>query len=37
MRQMNVSVNPNRTFVLSKRLRPIEKKGKQDKVGFEKK
>ena len=27
MRQMNVSVNPNRTFVLSKRLRPIEKKG----------
>jgi len=37
MRQMNVSVNPNRTFVLSKRLRPIEKEGKQDKVGFEKK
>jgi hypothetical protein len=37
MRQMNVSVNPNRTFVLSKRLRPIEKEGKQDTVGFEKK
>ena len=37
MRQMNVAVNPNRTFVLSKRLRPIEKDGKQDKVGFEKK
>ena len=37
MRQMNVSVNPNRTFVLSKRLRPIEKEGKEDKVGFEKK
>jgi hypothetical protein len=37
MRQMNVAVNPNRTFVLSKRLRPIEKEGKQDKVGFEKK
>ena len=28
MRQMNVAVNPNRTFVLSKRLRPIEKEGK---------
>ena len=37
MRQMNVAVNPNRTFVLSKRLRPIEKEGKPDKVGFEKK
>ena len=37
MRQMNVAVNPNRTFVLSKRLKPIEKEGKQDKVGFEKK
>jgi hypothetical protein len=37
MRQMNVAVNPNRTFVLSKRLRPIEKEGKQDKIGFEKK
>ena len=37
MRQMNLSVNPNRTFVLSKRLRPIKKEGKQDKVGFEKK
>jgi hypothetical protein len=37
MRQMNVAVNPNRTFVLSKRLRPIEKEGKEDKVGFEKK
>ena len=37
MRQMNVSVNPNRTFVLSKRLRPIKKEGKEDKVGFEKK
>jgi len=36
MRQMNVSVNPNRTFVLSKRLRPVEKQGKEDKVGFEK-
>jgi hypothetical protein len=36
MRQMNVGVNPNRTFVLSRRLRPIEKEGKQDKVGFEK-
>jgi len=35
MRLMNLSVNPNRTFVLSKRLRPIEKKGKPDKVGFE--
>ena len=37
MRLMNISVNPNRTFVLSKRLRPVEKDGKQDKVGFEKK
>ena len=36
MRLMNISVNPNRTFVLSKRLRPVEKEGKQDKVGFEK-
>ena len=36
MRLMNISVNPNRTFVLSKRLRPVEKDGKQDKVGFEK-
>ena len=35
MRLMNISVNPNRTFVLSKRLRPVEKEGKQDKVGFE--
>ena len=25
MRQMNVSVNPNRTFVLSKRLKPVDK------------
>ena len=25
MRQMNLSVNPNRTFVLSKRLRPVDK------------
>ena len=25
MRQMNIGVNPNRTFVLSKRLRPVEK------------
>ena len=25
MRQMNVSVNPNRTFVLSKRLKPLTK------------
>jgi hypothetical protein len=31
MRQMNVSVNPNRTFVLSKRLRPIEKENNIDK------
>ena len=30
MRQMNVSVNPNRTFVLSKRLRPIEKENNID-------
>ena len=37
MRQMNLSVNPNRTFVLSKRLKPVEKEGKPDKVGFEKK
>ena len=37
MRQMNISVNPNRTFVLSKRLKPVEKEGKQDKVGLEKK
>jgi len=37
MRQMNISVNPNRTFALSKRLKPIEKSGKEDKVGFEKK
>jgi len=36
MRQMNISVNPNRTFVLSKRMKPIEKEGKQDKVGFQK-
>jgi len=25
MRQMNISVNPNRTFVLSKRLKPVDK------------
>ena len=31
MRQMNVSVNPNRTFVLSKRLRPVDKKNNIDK------
>ena len=31
MRQMNVSVNPNRTFVLSKRLRPVEKENNIDK------
>jgi RimK family alpha-L-glutamate ligase len=37
MRLMNISVNPNRTFALSKRLRPVDKKGKEDKVGFEKK
>ena len=37
MRQMNISVNPNRTFVLSKRLKPVEKEGKPDKVGLEKK
>ena len=34
---MNLSVNPNRTFVLSKRLRPIEKEGRPNKVGFAKK
>ena len=28
MRQMNVSVNPNRTFVLSKRLKPVDKEQK---------
>ena len=37
MRLMNLSVNPNRTFVLSKRLRPIEKEGRPNKVGFDKK
>ena len=37
MRIMNLSGNPNRTFVLSKRLKPIEKEGKPDKIGFEKK
>ena len=37
MRLMNLSVNPNRTFVLSKRLRPIEKEGRPNKVGFAKK
>ena len=31
MRQMNVSVNPNRTFVLSKRLRPVDKENNIDK------
>ena len=36
MRLMNISVNPNRTFVLSKRLKPIEKEGEEDKIGFEK-
>jgi len=30
MRQMNVSVNPNRTFVLSKRLRPVDKENNID-------
>ena len=30
MRQMNISVNPNRTFVLSKRLKPVEKEGKPE-------
>ena len=35
MRLMNISVNPNRTFVLSKRLKPIDKKGKDKRVGFE--
>jgi len=25
MRQMNISVNANRTFVLSKRLKPLDK------------
>mgnify|MGYP001170958788 FL=1 len=33
MRLMNLSVNPNRTFVLSKRLRPINKDKMQDKIG----
>ena len=33
MRLMNLSVNPNRTFVLSKRLKPIEKDKMQDKIG----
>ena len=37
MRLMNLSVNPNRTFVLSKRLRPIEKGGQPDNIGFAKK
>ena len=37
MRLMNLSVNPNRTFVLSKRLRPIEKDGQPDNIGFAKK
>ena len=37
MRQLNLSVNPNRTFVLSKRLKTVEKEGKSDKLGFEKK
>ena len=37
MRQMNISVNPNRTFVLSKRLKPVDKEGEEEKVGFEKK
>jgi len=36
MRLMNISVNPNRTFVLSKRLKPVDKKGKEDKIGFDK-
>ena len=31
MRQMNVSVNPNRSFVLSKRLRPVDKEKNIDK------
>jgi ribosomal protein S6--L-glutamate ligase len=30
MRQMNVSVNPNRTFVLSKRLKPVDKENNID-------
>jgi len=33
MRLMNLSVNPNRTFVLSKRLKPIKKDKMQDKIG----
>ena len=32
MRQMNVANNPNRTFVLSKRLKPIEKEINQIKL-----
>ena len=32
---MNVSVNPNRSFVLSKRLKPVDKKGKDKRFGFE--
>ena len=31
MRQMNVSVNPNRSFVLSKLLRPVDKEKNIDK------
>jgi len=30
MRQMNVSVNPNRTFVLSKKLKPVDKQEEQE-------
>jgi len=30
MRQMNLSVNPNRTFVLSKRLRPVDKEDEDE-------
>ena len=37
MRQMNVAVNPNRTFVLSKRLRPIEKEVNKIKLNLRKK
>ena len=34
MRLMNISVNPNRTFVLSKRLKPVDKEGKEEKLAL---
>jgi hypothetical protein len=33
MRLMNLSVNPNRTFVLSRRSKPLKKDKMQDKIG----